>query len=152
MRKSGLAVIFAVIIVSSVAAGGFALHLWGGGAGTSHGGTPPNALVASAAITSANVSSSYHSIFLVVKDTGSANLMFLAQPSVSQGTGAYCGTSGWNPTPGSANPISTGESVKGNCILEGSTLKPGSYVTVSVAVGFSDGSSSVLSTTVLVAP
>ena len=152
MRKSVLAAALTVIVVASVAAGVFVLHLGGVGAGTSTAGTQPKVSSGSASITLANLSSSYHSVVLVIKNTGTANLVFLAGPSVSPSEGAYCGTWGWNPIPGNTNPIYPGESVKGNCILEGTTYKVGAHVTVSVAAGFSDGSSSLLNASVIVVP
>lgn len=153
MRNQEVAAILALIVVSSIVIGELGLYFK-----EARGVSPLSAPVASvvhhgsAAITSANVSSSNMGVSLAVKNTGTLDLTGLSPPSVSPGGGDYCHTWNWNPMPATTYPIYSGESIKGNCSLLGSAYRPGLQVVVSVTVTFSDGSTSVLSTPTVVSP
>jgi hypothetical protein len=151
MKNQKLAVILAVIIILSISIGGFLLYFnGGGGAVTSSITTPPIVQTGSAAISSANVTSTYGTVSLTIKNTGTATLVGLGPPSISPSEGDYCYTWAWNPVPATTNPVNSGGIVTGTCTLDGTSFGPGFKTTVSVTATFSNGSESILSTAVTV--
>jgi len=157
LRTKELAAILTLIIVSSFVIFGFVQLIVVKGVGASpEASAEPLTPVGSAAITNANLSSSWGRgllLLLTVKNTGTSNLVGLSSPLVSPNGGGFCYTWSWNPTPVTTYPIYRGESVKGYCLLEGpATYRQGIQVTVSATATFSDGSTSVLSAVVTAGP
>jgi len=98
----------------------------------------PTFWTGSFSITSANFSSSLSRLSIIIKNTGTLNLVSVLL-RVDPGSPSY--TVSWNPTLSDPYGINQGESVKG-LYLFGTSYRQGLQVTIYVTATFSDGSQS----------